>query len=145
MVDNPAPSAAQPLVAEIVSSYVRKNHVPPADIPTLITTVYQSLMSLGKVSEPAPPQAPAVPIHRSVSAKYVVCLECGMRRQTLRRHLRQAHELSADEYLAKWRLSPDHPLTAPEYTQRRSTMAKDQGLGQKRTPPRRRQRSQATA
>ena len=40
----------QSLVAEIVSSYLKKNQLSPAELPALINTVYQSLLSLGKLS-----------------------------------------------------------------------------------------------
>ena len=139
MSDNPAVQATQPLVAQIVSGYVRNNQVALADIATVINTVYQSLMSLGKAPEPTP-QASAVSIRRSVRPTYVVCLECGVRGKMLRRHFRQAHGLEANEYRAKWGLSPDHPITAPGYSQVRSAFAKQMGLG-RRPSPRRRRRS----
>jgi predicted transcriptional regulator len=118
----------QSLVAEIVSSYVKKNHLPPADMPALINTVYQSLLSLGKPLEPEPP-TPAVPIRRSVTRDYVVCLECGWRGHTLRRHLQAKHRLSANEYRTRWGLLSDHPLIAPAYSEARSGIAKKLGLG----------------
>src|SRR2546423_11353800 len=127
MSDNPAVQATQPLVAQIVSGYVRKNQVAPADIGTVINTVYQSLMSLGKAPEPVP-QASAVSIRQSVRPTYVVCLECGVRGKMLRRHFRRAHGLEANEYRAKWGLSPGHPITAPGYSQARSAFAKQIGL-----------------
>src|SRR5262249_9504048 len=100
MSDNLATQATQALVAQIVSEYVKKNQAPLADISTVINTVYQSLMSLGKAPEP-PIKDPAVPIRQSVRPAYVVCLECGARGKMLRRHLRQAHGLEANEYRAK--------------------------------------------
>ena len=101
MSDNPAVAAIQSLVAEIVSSYVKKNQIAPADIPTLINTVYQSLLTAGKAPEPEQNRTPSVPIRQSVRPNYVVCLECGRRAKMLRRHLRDIHGLSADEYRAK--------------------------------------------
>ena len=141
MSDNPAVQATQPLVAQIVSGYVRKNQVALADIATVINTVYQSLMSLGKAPEPTP-QASAVSIRQSVRPTYVVCLECGRRAKMLRRHLRDIHGLSAEQYRAKWKLSPDHPLTAPAYSERRSSLAKQFGLGRGATRPGGRRRRQ---
>jgi len=135
--DNPAAQAAQPLVTQIVSSYAKKNRVAPADISTVINTVYQSLLSLGKAAEPTP-QAPAVSIRKSVRPTYVVCLECGARGLMLRRHLRHVHGLNPPEYRAKWGLSPDHPITAPAYSRQRSAFAKQIGLGRKAIPRRRR-------
>ena len=113
----------QSLVARVVSSYVRKNRLLPEEMPTLINTVYQSLLTLGKPPEPEPPTA-AVPIRRSVTRNYVVCLECGWRGCTLRRHIQAQHGLSRDEYRARWKLPSHHALVAPVYSERRSEMAK---------------------
>ena len=137
MSDNPAAQVMPPLVAQIVSEYVKKNQVPVADISTVINTVYQSLSALGKAPEPTP-QVPAVSIRQSVRPSYVVCLECGARGEILRRHFRQAHGLEAHEYRTKWGLSPEHPITAPGYSLRRSDFAKQIGLGRRATPPKRR-------
>jgi len=124
------------LVAEIVSSYVRNNSVAIDQLGGLIATVHQTLSGLG-TNAPAPADAdeklaPAVPIRRSVQPDHVVCLECGFRAVTLRRHLRVAHGLEPAAYRVRWRLATDHALTAPAYSERRSTMAKELGLGRKR-------------
>jgi predicted transcriptional regulator len=140
MSDNPAVQATQSLVTQIVSGYVKKNQVALADISTVINTVFKSLVSLGKAPEP-PPQVPAVSIRQSVRPQYVVCLECGARGKMLRRHLRESHGLNPTEYRGKWGLSPDHPITAPGYSQERSAFAKQIGLGQKRGARRTRRRS----
>jgi hypothetical protein len=66
-----------------------------------------------------------------VRPNYVVCLDCGYRGKTLRRHISSRHGLSRAEYLKRWRLQPDHPLTAPAYSEHRSTLAKQLGLGRK--------------
>ena len=129
MSDKPAAPATQSLIAEIVSSYVKKNQIAPADIPTLINTVYQSLLTAGKTAEPEPVRTPAVPIRQSVRPKYVVCLDCGWRGKMLRRHVNTAHGLTPEQYKARWGLKPDHPLTAPAYSETRSAMAKQFGLG----------------
>jgi len=141
MSDNLSSAATQPFVARIVSSYVRKNHVATADIPALITVVYQSLLALGKAPEP-PAKDPAVPIRLSVRPNYVVCLECGRRGHMLRRHIQDRHGLSAEQYRAKWKLSADHALTAPAYSERRSVLAKQFGLG--RGAKRRRRRGSSS-
>ena len=101
MSDNPTALLTQSLVAEIVSSYVTKNQIAPADIPKLITTVYQSLSAAGRAAEPEPARTPAVPIRQSVRPHYVVCLECGRRGHMLRRHINAAHGLTPDQYRAR--------------------------------------------
>ena len=129
MSDNPAPPTIRSLVAEIVSAYVRKNQIAPADTPALINTVYQSLSAAGKAPEPEQNRTPAVPIRQSVRPNYVVCLDCGWRGKMLRRHVQSAHGLTPEQYRERWKLSSDHPLTAPAYSEQRSTLAKKVGLG----------------
>jgi predicted transcriptional regulator len=133
-----AARVAQSLVAKIVSGYVKKNRIAPADVSALIDTVHRSLLALTK-PEPEPNRTPAVPIRRSVTSEYVVCLECGQRGKTLRGHLRGRHSLTPNEYRARWGLPLAHPLTAPAYSQRRSALAMKIGLGQKQLGRRRRQ------
>jgi predicted transcriptional regulator len=123
----------QSLVAKVVSSYVKKNRLPPEEIPALINTIYRSLLALGQPPEPEP-RNPAVPIRRSVTRDHVVCLECGWRGRILRRHLQARHGVSTDDYRRRWGLPFDHALVAPEYSERRSGMAKQLGLGQHRRP-----------
>lgn len=137
MVDDSGAQKVDPgLVVEIVSSYVAKNSVAVDQLGGLIATVHQTLSGLGtNTTTPTlalEKLAPAVPIRRSVQPDYVVCLECGFQAKTLRRHLRTSHGLDPMAYRARWKLSPDHPLTAPAYSERRSTMAKQLGLGRKR-------------
>ena len=120
------------LVALIVRSYVARNSVSVDQLPGLISEVHRSLNSLGREA-PQAALVPAVPIKRSVQRDQVICLECGLRSQMLRRHLRVKHGLEAADYRARWKLSADHPLTAPSYSARRSALAKQLGLGR---PPR---------
>jgi hypothetical protein len=77
-------------------------------------------------------RTPAVPIRRSVHRDYVVCLECGRRGQMLKQHLTTGHGLAVDQYRARWNLTRDHPMTAPGYSERRSGLAKQVGLGRGR-------------
>ena len=119
------------LVAEIVSSYVAKNSVPVDQVAGLISAIHQTLSGLGSADPTPAPLVPAVPVRRSVQPDYVVCLECGFRAITLRRHLRVHHGLEVGAYRARWKLPTDHPTTAPAYSERRSAMAKQLGLGRK--------------
>jgi predicted transcriptional regulator len=120
-------------VARIVSSYVRHHQIGPDQLVELIVVIHLALAALGQATPlPPEPRKPAVPIRRSVQPDYVVCLECGFRAQTLRRHLRAEHGLSVDEYRARWNLRSDHPVVAPAYSQRRSVVAKEMGLGRRR-------------
>jgi predicted transcriptional regulator len=145
------------LVVAIVRSYVAKNEIAADQLGSLITTVHRALGSLGMTAPPPGAEAPtpAVPIRRSVQQDHVVCLECGFRGQILRRHLRVRHGLDVAAYRVRWKLAADHPLTAPAYSEHRSAMAKQLGLGRQPTateepvaPARRgraRRRSEASA
>lgn len=122
------------LTAKIVRGYVRHHRLGPDQLPDLIASIHQALGQLGQQGQPAEVLTPAVSIRQSVRHEYVVCLDCGYRGRTLRRHLGVRHGLNADEYRRRWSLRSDHPLTAPAYSEQRSTLAKELGLGRKSTP-----------
>ena len=118
------------MVTKIIASYVSHHNVAPEQIPDLINSVHRTINSLGKPAEPqAGALTPAVPLRRSVQRDAVICLECGWKGKMLRRHLSTRHGLTGEQYLKRWGLPSDHPLTAPTYSQQRSTLAKELGLG----------------
>jgi len=119
------------LTAKIVGSYLRHNTVGTSQVPELIVIVHRSLDELGRQAPVEETLTPAVSIRQSLRQDYVVCLECGYRAQMLRRHISSRHGLSRAEYLSRWGLKSDHPLTAPAYSEHRSTLAKQLGLGRK--------------
>src|SRR5215469_11159557 len=122
------------LTATIVRGYVRHHRLGPDQLPDLIASIHQALGQLGQQVPPAEVPTPAVSIRQSVRHDYVVCLDCGYRGKTLRRHISSRHGLTGDEYRQRWSLRNDHPLTAPAYSEHRSTLAKELGLGRKSTP-----------
>jgi predicted transcriptional regulator len=123
------------LAAELVAAYVSNNPVPKSELPDLILAVHSSLARLGSEPEHGQPQieakAPAVPIRKSVTPDYLICLEDGKRFKSMRRHLR-LHGLTPEQYRDKWKLPSDYPMVAPNYAAQRSTLARKIGLGQKR-------------
>lgn len=121
------------LTTEIVSKYVAHHKLDASQLSDLITTVHRAISHLGEPDKPEEIRTPAVSVRRSVQHDYVVCLECGYRGKTLRRHIGTRHGLSRDEYRQRWGLKSDHPLTAPVYSERRSSMARELGLGRKAT------------
>ena len=122
------------LTANIVTAYVSNNTVPSTDIPNLISQVHAALkrVSGGQAAAPAEPLKPAVPIKRSVTPEYIVCLEDGLKFKSLKRHLRTRYNLTPDQYREKYSLPADYPMVAPNYAAARSKLAKDMGLGQQR-------------
>ena len=119
------------LTAEIVSAHLGNNAVAGGDVAGLIQSVFDTLTGLG--SEEAAPAAliPAVPIKRSVTDDYIVCLEDGKKLKMLKRHLMTAYGMTPGEYRAKWGLKPDYPMVAPNYALKRQELAKKIGLGRK--------------
>src|SRR5690349_15729691 len=117
------------LVTKIIASYVSHHNVAPEQIPELINSVHRTIDGLGKPAEPQTALTPAVPLRRSVQRDVVVCLDCGWKGKMLRRHLSTRHALTGEQYLKRWSLASDHPLTAPAYSQQRSSLAKELGLG----------------
>ena len=122
------------LVAGIVSAFVSHNSVPTSELPALIASTHAALIGLGKEQAPVVEEklVPAVPIKKSITPDYLVCLEDGKKFKSLMRHLRTAYDLSPDQYRAKWGLPSDYPMVAPAYAEARSNLAKKMGLGNQR-------------
>lgn len=124
------------LTSDVVAAYISNNAVPVSSLPSLISDIHASLSKLGAAPS-APfeePKKPAVPIKKSVTDDYIVCLEDGKEFKSLRRHLSTHHGMTPDEYRAKWGLPADYPMVAPAYAAVRSAMAKKMGLGRKPAP-----------
>ena len=121
------------LTAEIVSAYVSNNTVVASDLPGVIHNVFDALSRASAASgQPAREEVrPAVPVKRSVTPEYIVCLEDGKKFKSLKRHLRTHYDLSPEEYREKWGLPHDYPMVAPNYAEKRRELAKKIGLGRK--------------
>ena len=119
------------MTAEVVAAYVRNNSLPTAQLSDVINTVYSSLKSLDSHAPEikSEPLKPAVPVRKSITQDYLVCLEDGKKLKMLKRHLRSTYNMTPDEYRAKWGLPPDYPMVAPNYAEQRSAFAKKIGLG----------------
>lgn len=123
--------------AEIVSAYVSRNDVPTAQLSEILKVVHGTLNSLRRTEEDNASFGnvkPAVPIRKSVTPDYIVCLEDGKKLKMLKRYLRSTYNMTPDEYRAKWNLGPDYPLVAPNYAKQRSAFAKKIGLGRRSGP-----------
>lgn len=134
-----------PLATQIVVAYLKQNPVPQAQVPQVIETVMRALSALDRRQAAAPlaDREPAVPIKRSVTDDYIVCLEDGRKLRMLKRHLRSAYNLSPEQYRRKWNLPPDYPMVAPAYARARSAYAKEAGLGKRKKAPRGRERGRS--
>jgi len=132
--ENPKAADFIGLTANIVSAYVSNNPVPAADIPGLINQVHAALVrvsgSHGETSSDT--LKPAVPVKKSITAEYLVCLEDGKKFKSLKRHLRTQYNITPEQYREKWGLPPDYPMVAPNYAAARSQLARQMGLGQQR-------------
>jgi predicted transcriptional regulator len=121
------------LSADIVAAYVSRNSVTPSGLPALIESVHSALTSLGAGEAVPEPEAlvPAVPIRKSVTPAFLICLDDGKRFKSLRRHLGSLG-MTPDQYRTKWGLPRDYPMVAPDYAATRSALAKAIGLGRLR-------------
>jgi predicted transcriptional regulator len=134
MVDNDESEFIE-LTADIVSAYVSNNSVPVSDLPALISDVHAALGRVGSGVAPVVPAEapkPAIPVKRSITADFLICLEDGKKFKSLKRHLRTQYNLSPEQYREKWGLPSDYPMVAPSYAEARSQLAKKMGLGQQR-------------
>jgi len=119
------------MTADVVAAYVSNNTLPTAQLADVINAVYNSLRGLeGPVAEPPPePAKPAVPVRKSITPDFLICLEDGKKLKMLKRHLRSTYNMTPDEYRTRWGLAPDYPMVAPNYAEQRSAFAKKIGLG----------------
>ena len=120
------------MTADIVSAYVGNNAVSASDLPSLIHAVHGALAGVTAAAEApeAAPREPAVPVKRSITPEFLICLEDGRKFKSLKRHLRTKYNMSPEDYRSKWNLAKDYPMVAPNYAKARSDLAKQMGLGQ---------------
>jgi predicted transcriptional regulator len=120
------------MTTDVAAAYCSNNTLTAAQLPEVIRTIHSSLQAIQTASGAGEPLNPAVPIKKSITDDYIVCLEDGKKLKMLKRHLRTTYGLTPDEYRKKWGLPIDYPMVAPNYSERRSAFAKKIGLG--RTP-----------
>ena len=135
MSEEQGPRELLGLTAQIVAAHVSNNSVSLADVPALIEQVHRTLSGLGTtpvvVAPPPERPQPAVPVKKSVTDDYLVCLEDGKKLKMLKRHLKTAYDMTPEQYRERWGLSPDYPMVAPNYAAKRQELAKKIGLGRK--------------
>ncbi|HEX4177018.1 MAG TPA: MucR family transcriptional regulator [Rhizomicrobium sp.] len=121
-------------MVDIVAAYVGRNKVTLPEVSNIIASVYASLEGLNEEvpQKKATPQIPAVPVKKSITPDYLVCLEDGKRVKMLKRYLRTSYGMTPAQYRAKWGLPVDYPMAAPNYTLARSDFAKKVGFGTKK-------------
>lgn len=121
-------------VAEIVAAYVGNNTVAPDDVPGLVAQTHAALTGCANgEANAAEPQEPAVPVAKSITDDYIICLEDGQKFKSLKRHLGTKYGMTPDEYRSKWGLPATYPMVAPSYSKRRSQLAQKNGLGHSRS------------
>ncbi|MEQ9226896.1 MAG: MucR family transcriptional regulator [Parvibaculum sp.] len=124
------------LATEIVAAYVSNNAIAAGDLPGMIRTIHSTLSNLDAgVNGKEVDLVPAVPIKKSVTSDYIICLEDGKKLKMLKRYLRSQYGLTPEEYRARWSLPHDYPMVAPNYAAQRSKLAKQIGLGRVSTAP----------
>lgn len=141
--DQPTNEDLIQFTTDIVSAYVRKNNVPQGNLAEIISTVHGALAAVGQAQEVAPVFAavPAVPVKKSVQPHEITCLDCGKTFKSIRRHLDTSHSMTPEAYREKWSLPANYPMTAPDYAEQRSQLARNMGLGQMRTTSKRRKKA----
>ena len=125
------PTTLLELTAQIVSAYAGNASLSPTELTDLIGTVSRALtnLSTASVAEPPKSQEPAIPIKKSVTADFIICLEDGKKLKMLKRHLMSTYGMTPQDYRLKWGLARDYPMVAPNYAATRSQLAKKIGLG----------------
>lgn len=118
------------MATKIVAAYVANNQVPAKEVPDIFKSVYNALKEIaGGAPTVDTERKPAVPVKKSVTDKFLICLEDGKELTMLKRYLRTHFNMSPEEYRKKWGLPHDYPMVAPAYARLRSAFAKKAGLG----------------
>lgn len=120
------------MVSDIVAAYVSNNTVAVSEIPEFIKQVQRSLYNANSKIFLSAPGMPAVPIEESITPDFIICLEDGKKKRMLKRYLRTNYNLTPEQYRERWELPANYPMTAPNYTKTRQSIAKTIGLGKHR-------------
>jgi predicted transcriptional regulator len=118
-------------VARIGAAYLSNNKVPTTDVKELLEAVKTTITNLDRTPDELSRNRPAVPIRKSITSNYLICLEDGRKFKMLKRHLWSTYNMTPDEYRERWKLGPDYPMVAPSYAEQRSALAKSIGLGRR--------------
>ena len=124
------------MAAELVAAYVSNNRVPATELPALIRTVHAALNDIANGTAADGANAPAeevelptaAQVRKSIRHEGLVSFIDGKAYKTLKRHLTK-HGLDPHSYRAKFGLPNDYPTTAAAYSEARSALAKNIGLG----------------
>lgn len=120
------------MVSNIVSAYVSNHTMEVSNLSNFIKEVQESLYNSNSKASLPPPGLPAVPIEKSITADYIICLEDGRQMKMLKRHLKTAYNITPEQYRKRWGLPLNYPMTAPNYTKKRQGIAKASGFGKTR-------------
>lgn len=120
------------LTTQIVSSHLSRSELPTEEVPQFIETIHATLIELSTQDNTHARQEPALPVEQSITPDFIYCLEDGKKFRMLKKHLRACYDMSPEEYRAKWGLSADYPMVAPNYAIKRQELAKLSGLGKSR-------------
>jgi predicted transcriptional regulator len=131
MIEHVSSSDLLKLTADIVAAHVLNNKLPAADLPQLIAQVHASLSDVGNAPTSPSRPSPAVPVKKSVTDDFIVCLEDGKKLKMLKRHLKTSYDMTPEQYRERWSLPSDYPMVAPNYAKKRSQLAKKIGLGKR--------------
>lgn len=119
------------MTTQIASAFVSSQPVDNSELKPIIESIHSTLSALANGTQDKKQNnlKPAVPIKRSITPDYLICLEDGKKLKMLKRYLRSNFGMTPEEYRAKWNLPPDYPMVAPNYAAQRSKFAKQIGLG----------------
>lgn len=124
------------MAGQIVSAYVSNNLLSSSELTEVIRAVHDTLSDLENGIENSNQNlTPVVPIKKSITDDYIICLEDGKKLKMLKRYLRSQYGMTPEEYRVRWGLPPDYPMVAPNYAAQRSKLAKQIGLGKVSSTP----------
>jgi predicted transcriptional regulator len=114
-------------VADDVPAFLQKMHATVSELSNGATGA-----GVGASGEETALHVAAVTARKSLSSRdHIISMIDGKPYKTLRRHL-TTHGITPAEYRQRYKLKPDYPMVAENYSEQRRAMAKKIGLGNKR-------------
>jgi predicted transcriptional regulator len=122
------------IVATLAAAYFTGNRIGARDAPGVVRTIAETVASLSEARSVATPEifaAATAPRHR------LACAACGQTFRMVKRHLRETHDMTPEQYRATFALPPATPMVAPAYVAKQTESARQRHASKRVTalPP----------
>lgn len=121
------------MAAEIIAAHASTTPMSKDELLAELQEVHSTLASLekGEVPQETAQETEEVPVvsrKKAFGKDKIYCMICGKGFKTLSRHLKTAHDMTANEYRKQFDIPRSQSLAAKNYSESRRQMAVERGL-----------------